>query len=282
MSSTDGQPQPTVNAMEVVLPASTNGTHERPNDHWTTVQTLIPHVQPAAMVIKMGFNKVFLFRPVTHYSVIDGPFPRKRLRDGGDEIKAERLVGLRRFSSILVTIRLSCVGLALQFEAPTALFEYYINHIYVKLSGFLHVPEPQVHQELRHVIGKISPHISPAVTRPTTVHPQGGHDSARDTDGADIVCAICLDGIGDPRETVELVQCGHLFHKECVGSWLQDHCTCPLCRTMSFDEEFMVEYVTQTVLTKSHKDILYLLHKAHLQFTVVDRYEGPTDYTISF
>lgn len=24
--------------------------------------------------------------------------------------------------------------------------------------------------------------------------------------------------------------CGHIFHRACVSSWLERHCTCPTCR----------------------------------------------------
>ncbi|RHY07153.1 hypothetical protein DYB25_007206 [Aphanomyces astaci] len=291
--------------------SSNDDNQEIPSDHWTTVPTFMPQVQPAALVIKMGFNRVFQYQPVTHYvfsmqcpathtwwvirkrysecdamrksllrllkttsrdanlanvtrllqKVADmSTFPGKHLRDDDDDIRAERLVGLRKFSTLLVAIRLSSMVLAVQTPVPPSLFVYYINHMYHDLSDFLQVPEPQVHQELHHVIGKISPHIPPSVTKPANV--QSANEGT-----TDVICAICLDGVDrGAQEVLELVQCGHTFHKECVGGWLKDHCTCPLCRTMSFDEEFMVEYVTQRVLLKSRHDLLYLLNKARFQF----------------
>ena len=26
------------------------------------------------------------------------------------------------------------------------------------------------------------------------------------------------------------LSCGHIYHKECIGKWLQEHTTCPQCR----------------------------------------------------
>ena len=39
-------------------------------------------------------------------------------------------------------------------------------------------------------------------------------------------CNICL---GDMNEYV-FIQCGHAFHKDCIGEWLIDKKTCPCCR----------------------------------------------------
>ncbi|NXH47675.1 DZIP3 ligase, partial [Dicaeum eximium] len=41
-------------------------------------------------------------------------------------------------------------------------------------------------------------------------------------------CTICHEELG--RNSCEL-ECGHEFHRECIGTWLQEHSsTCPICR----------------------------------------------------
>ena len=47
-------------------------------------------------------------------------------------------------------------------------------------------------------------------------------------------CSICLTDISpatDPGSTVRRLRCSHIFHKDCVDTWLtQHHGTCPVCR----------------------------------------------------
>ncbi|KAF0684786.1 Aste57867_23301 [Aphanomyces stellatus] len=289
-----------------VTPVDDDDVHMK-EDHWTTSPAYVAQVQPAALVIKMGFNRLFQYQPVTHYVfcmrcpitktwwlvrkrysdyvllrkkllahhktlvadpascgtalaallrplVVDFKFPKKYLRDDDDAIKRERLHGLRQFAIMLMTLRLECMTLAVRPHLPSGLYLFYINTIYYDLTEFLDVPEPQVRQELHHLVAKVSPHKTPS---PTTT-------SCCDDPSA--VCAICLDEFRVADAVVEL-QCGHSYHKGCVGDWLREHCTCPLCRTVSFDEEFMIEYVAQVVLTKSKaQDLLYKLNQAPLLF----------------
>eukprot|EP00906_Rhabdomonas_costata_P021103 RCo030664 len=42
-------------------------------------------------------------------------------------------------------------------------------------------------------------------------------------------CSVCLDSLHVGDRGVVL-RCGHVFHKDCLGSWLKLHNTCPLCR----------------------------------------------------
>ena len=44
-----------------------------------------------------------------------------------------------------------------------------------------------------------------------------------------LCCSICLENIDKVNESNKL--CGHIFHTECINSWLNTHNTCPLCRT---------------------------------------------------
>ncbi|CAA7402816.1 unnamed protein product [Spirodela intermedia] len=47
------------------------------------------------------------------------------------------------------------------------------------------------------------------------------------------VCAICMEGFEDGRET----PCGHVFHDECISSWLGLQNSCPLCRNRLHSED---------------------------------------------
>ncbi|XP_028973316.1 RING finger protein 150 [Esox lucius] len=42
-------------------------------------------------------------------------------------------------------------------------------------------------------------------------------------------CAVCIEGY-KPNDTVRILPCRHLFHKNCVDPWLLDHRTCPMCK----------------------------------------------------
>ena len=42
-------------------------------------------------------------------------------------------------------------------------------------------------------------------------------------------CPICLENIGTSKTTTTV--CHHSFHSTCIASWLQQHDTCPLCRS---------------------------------------------------
>jgi hypothetical protein len=44
----------------------------------------------------------------------------------------------------------------------------------------------------------------------------------------DSECPICYGTLETPMVT----RCGHEFHRGCLGKWLTDHDTCPLCRTV--------------------------------------------------
>lgn len=42
-------------------------------------------------------------------------------------------------------------------------------------------------------------------------------------------CAICL-GSWEPEDVIKATPCGHAFHEECIGGWLQSARSCALCR----------------------------------------------------
>ncbi|KAJ8573470.1 hypothetical protein K7X08_009981 [Anisodus acutangulus] len=46
----------------------------------------------------------------------------------------------------------------------------------------------------------------------------------------DSFCAVCLNDVIGGENCRKLPKCGHVFHEECVDTWLQCNWTCPLCR----------------------------------------------------
>ncbi|KAK6140800.1 hypothetical protein DH2020_025461 [Rehmannia glutinosa] len=47
------------------------------------------------------------------------------------------------------------------------------------------------------------------------------------------VCSICLECIETTHDIRELCNCSHLFHRECLDTWIDEgQITCPLCRSM--------------------------------------------------
>jgi hypothetical protein len=47
-------------------------------------------------------------------------------------------------------------------------------------------------------------------------------------------CVICLENIFPP-ETIAMTDCNHLFHRECLVTWIINTPVCPLCRRFVTD-----------------------------------------------
>ncbi|GJU85523.1 RING-H2 finger protein ATL70-like protein [Tanacetum coccineum] len=54
------------------------------------------------------------------------------------------------------------------------------------------------------------------------------HKGDIDTNGSG--CSICLADYKADDVIRLLPKCGHLFHRECIDTWLKVHTTCPVCR----------------------------------------------------
>ncbi|KAK7404806.1 hypothetical protein VNO78_05771 [Psophocarpus tetragonolobus] len=49
-------------------------------------------------------------------------------------------------------------------------------------------------------------------------------------DGNEVECAICLDDLEEGEAVKMMPQCKHVFHPDCIDTWLDKHVTCPVCR----------------------------------------------------
>ena len=48
-------------------------------------------------------------------------------------------------------------------------------------------------------------------------------------DDDEIICSICLEKINDKCNNLKL-KCAHIFHNDCINTWLNTNNKCPLCR----------------------------------------------------
>lgn len=52
------------------------------------------------------------------------------------------------------------------------------------------------------------------------------YNISRDTEDN---CSICMENFKENNCVIKL-DCGHIFHKSCLNTWLHNHKTCPVCR----------------------------------------------------
>jgi hypothetical protein len=51
----------------------------------------------------------------------------------------------------------------------------------------------------------------------------------------DILCSICLENLEAENISIIETTCNHIFHDQCLNIWLDNHNTCPCCRTIIND-----------------------------------------------
>uniref|UniRef100_A0A0G4FUJ5 RING-type E3 ubiquitin transferase n=1 Tax=Chromera velia CCMP2878 TaxID=1169474 RepID=A0A0G4FUJ5_9ALVE len=70
--------------------------------------------------------------------------------------------------------------------------------------------------------------------------------TAEGEDGDRPTCAVCLEEFKKGGKAKEM-PCGHLFHFDCILSWLEKHNTCPSCRKALPSEKIHFDDVEDTV-----------------------------------
>eukprot|EP01018_Ginkgo_biloba_P020163 Gb_40644 [translate_table: standard] len=53
-----------------------------------------------------------------------------------------------------------------------------------------------------------------------------------DEDEEEVMCAVCLSALERNEQIRSLVNCRHIFHKDCLDEWVdRNHNSCPICRS---------------------------------------------------
>jgi len=67
-----------------------------------------------------------------------------------------------------------------------------------------------------------------------------------------IRCSVCLIDFEIDEENVIKLPCNHIYHKDCVTTWLTKHCTCPVCRYELAVEDTEYERDRQQRMSSRH------------------------------
>ena len=68
----------------------------------------------------------------------------------------------------------------------------------------------------------------PVVVRPSAAEIRAATRTHTATP-VDLNCSICQEGITEPGAT-RIIECGHLFHPNCISEWFTRSVHCPMCR----------------------------------------------------
>ena len=46
----------------------------------------------------------------------------------------------------------------------------------------------------------------------------------------DLTCSVCFEDFIDGETVKRVKECEHMFHRECIYTWIHVQCICPMCR----------------------------------------------------
>jgi hypothetical protein len=87
-----------------------------------------------------------------------------------------------------------------------------------------------------------------AQTMPATALPSLPDDGSIMRPDPNLVCPICLDVFNVPVRT----QCGHIFCRGCLGSWMANRSQCPECRAEVSLEEVCVDRLADRLVENTN------------------------------
>ncbi|KAM6563740.1 hypothetical protein CsatB_023738 [Cannabis sativa] len=103
---------------------------------------------------------------------------------------------------------------------------------------------------------------------PTTCFSRNFYQAGLPPPAPDLVveCRVCLSEFED-GEKIRKLKCDHVFHKECLDTWLQQFCaTCPLCRTKVLPDDVVASYRrmrNQVEYDGNDEELIFLLSALH-------------------
>lgn len=100
----------------------------------------------------------------------------------------------------------------------------YTSAIEVEWSGQLNTSEIY-----ENIIGYENSLI-PVLNIPSVVFDSSDKDFIASVPGFHNGCSICIEQVNDKEIVKRLPKCGHMYHAECIDTWLDKNNMCPVCR----------------------------------------------------
>lgn len=70
---------------------------------------------------------------------------------------------------------------------------------------------------------------------------------------SDELCSICMNNLFD----IDMLSCGHMFHKRCISRWTKYKSTCPICRCIVYKDNDVVRLTRMSDLASIRMDIQF-------------------------
>lgn len=73
-----------------------------------------------------------------------------------------------------------------------------------------------------------------------------------------VECCICLDEFSaDGESKIVTPKCGHLYHENCINSWLTNNASCPQCRHAVNRNKLQIVHLTATAISSSRRSSIF-------------------------
>ncbi|KDP44186.1 hypothetical protein JCGZ_05653 [Jatropha curcas] len=60
-------------------------------------------------------------------------------------------------------------------------------------------------------------------------------------------CAVCLGEFEEGEWLKHLPNCAHVFHVACIDTWFQTHSSCPLCRSLVYENSISINTLIESL-----------------------------------
>jgi hypothetical protein len=97
---------------------------------------------------------------------------------------------------------------------------YLVNY---NIGGLGQLTENELYENIIHYENSL-------INIPSVVFDSSDKDFIASVPGFHNGCSICIEQVNDKEIVKRLPKCGHLYHADCIDSWINTHSECPVCR----------------------------------------------------
>lgn len=115
----------------------------------------------------------------------------------------------------------------------------------------------ELDKKVRHITSERQAFVGSAISRSQASHPHLVSSPVVDKTDSGLLwdtqslCTICLDNFITGETTIRALQCGHIFHQECIDTFLGNHSSlCPQCKASVLPYGYCPTKITNTMVRR--------------------------------